>query len=693
MKRILNKKFNIKNLEGYQKLNLIVGLICLFFVLTLSIGYAYLSQNLGIDGRIVVQSKKDIRITNITNFTSQNGGYDRYNPTYTPDSITTNIVLPNLNSQVSYTVTIVNNGSVAMDVKSIVNSNYSNSNIVYSLNGISQSDVIAAGQTVNFTITFSYNSSLTAVPSDNSLGLTVTFEFAEHTSSSLDYISGGKLLDLRGTDAPTNNTWVDEANNHIMTLSNVSYNSTNKYYDFSNSSSYATLGQAIIPTTGDFTLEARIVTPSTISTSADEAVIAQISDTNSKDTGRIKLDLLGTTLLSFVNRQNPSSTNAFYNFATSVTTDTTYVLQLVRDGENLKTYLNGVLVTSNSYPSSNTLSSGIFKFAKWTNSTLQHYDGKIQAVRLYNKALTADNLLNNYQKDEQIYSNIITTYDTVKDFAVGNYKVTSGEGLYDLSNDQYVYRGTNPNNYLKISGSNDVYRILSFNSDNTMKILDVSYSNNIAYDDSGNRNATGSTYCTSSSTLADGTNYYGCNAWNSADSFTNTSVTGSVQNDSSSNTYLNTTYYNSLASNVKNKILSHAFATGVATFNSQRDAQRTQSLTSTWTGKIGLLSLSDIMDSSINDTSLTTSQTTIASYLTSLSNSTTVIWTMTGSTANTYDVFSMSKTTLVGRKRASRTSQQDGSNLLKMYVYPSFYINSNVQFTGTGTADDPFIIS
>ena len=68
---------------------------------------------------------------------------------------------------------------------------------------------------------------------------------------------------------------------------------------------------------------------------------------------------------------------------------------------------------------------------------------------------------------------------------------------------------------------------------------------NEAFDNSGNRNSIESTYCTSSSTIADAANnlYYGCNAWYASDNFDNISTTGTVQNDSSSNTYLNNYKY------------------------------------------------------------------------------------------------------------------------------------------------------
>ena len=48
-KRKRVNKINFKNLEQYQIRNLIAILICLFFVGSLSVGYAVLSQSLKVD--------------------------------------------------------------------------------------------------------------------------------------------------------------------------------------------------------------------------------------------------------------------------------------------------------------------------------------------------------------------------------------------------------------------------------------------------------------------------------------------------------------------------------------------------------------------------------------------------------------------------------------------------------------------
>ena len=62
--------------------------------------------------------------------------------------------------------------------------------------------------------------------------------------------------------------------------------------------------------------------------------------------------------------------------------------------------------------------------------------------------------------------------------------VTSGDGLYKISDDTYVYRGTNVNNYILYGGK--LWRIIGA-YDGVVKIADVSNSDNKAWDNADNQ--------------------------------------------------------------------------------------------------------------------------------------------------------------------------------------------------------------
>ena len=70
----------------------------------------------------------------------------------------------------------------------------------------------------------------------------------------------------------------------------------------------------------------------------------------------------------------------------------------------------------------------------------------------------------------------------------------SGDGLYEAQGEpgRYIYRGTNPNNYinLKENGTDVTYRILSYESDGTIKVIRDASLGNIAWDPQANRQNT-----------------------------------------------------------------------------------------------------------------------------------------------------------------------------------------------------------
>ena len=116
--------------------------------------------------------------------------------------------------------------------------------------------------------------------------------------------------------------------------------------------------------------------------------------------------------------------------------------------------------------------------------------------------------------------------------------VTSGDGLYgdEYTSGRYVYRGTNPNNYIMFN--NELWRIISKEADGTYKILRNEVFPDMAFDSRGAR-TTG--YCSQTFT-----SYDGCNAWastanivGSPSEFTNGRYSGSVDKDSETLTYLN----------------------------------------------------------------------------------------------------------------------------------------------------------
>ena len=66
--------------------------------------------------------------------------------------------------------------------------------------------------------------------------------------------------------------------------------------------------------------------------------------------------------------------------------------------------------------------------------------------------------------------------------------VTSGDGLYkdEYEDGKYTYKGANPNNYITFNDEEAGWRIISINSDGTIKIMKNGSIGDIAWDTSGN---------------------------------------------------------------------------------------------------------------------------------------------------------------------------------------------------------------
>ena len=217
--------------------------------------------------------------------------------------------------------------------------------------------------------------------------------------------------------------------------------------------------------------------------------------------------------------------------------------------------------------------------------------------------------------------------------------VTTGDGLYESTTEpgRYIYRGETPNNYIYInegtteSPDNVLYRIISFESDGTVKVVRNASIGNIAWDPKDERPTTTHSYCTSASSS-------GCNVWGNqsntylgnttfttknsnfyyeyfrtttASALEQVSTGGTVTKDAYLNTYLNPTSQAQTnkwdkAFNVDKYIIEHSFDVGGVYYTStyegskgiEKEKQEEKSLT--WNGKIGLMNITEFVEASTN---------------------------------------------------------------------------------------------
>ena len=264
----------------------------------------------------------------------------------------------------------------------------------------------------------------------------------------------------------------------------------------------------------------------------------------------------------------------------------------------------------------------------------------------------------------------------------------SGDGLYadEYTSGRYVYRGSNPDNYIKFNG--ELWRIISKEAEGTYKILrNEVLPDRMVFDSQGAR-TTG--YCSQGSAPTSG-----CNAWSSTanmvgspSEFTNGTYSGSVDADSEMLTYLNGEYLNSITEN-RDEIVSHDYNIGRVTFgNNDLANQITDERSYKWNGEVGLISVSDYLNANSDIELCGTNSKSFTSYLTCRNTNWMYIsgrrwWTLSPNAEDTDSVWNINHD---GAFQIDRDYTLDD-------VRPAVFLSSSLSFSGSGTQSDPYRIN
>lgn len=295
--------------------------------------------------------------------------------------------------------------------------------------------------------------------------------------------------------------------------------------------------------------------------------------------------------------------------------------------------------------------------------------------------------------------------------------VTSGDGLYSdwTENGRYIYRGSNPDNYITFNGEQAGWRIVSIENDGTIKIIKNETLGNKEWDLAGTRNPETSTYCVNGTT-------YGCNAWASTQNLVGTpsvftlyypngnpttdttTYSGTVIADASLNTYLNGKYYTNSLNEDKKYIVNHDFYVGTPgsrppnSSNENLELDVSQEKLYVWNGKIGLINATDYIKATTTSTCTNIyvawpgmeGNCGTANWLKAKDD---YYWTITPFSnelrrgiwivASNGDLNNTSAGLLYGN------NQHVDYNV---YVRPALFLKSNIKLKGNGTSDSPYEI-
>ena len=299
---------------------------------------------------------------------------------------------------------------------------------------------------------------------------------------------------------------------------------------------------------------------------------------------------------------------------------------------------------------------------------------------------------------EYTYTDSCSTSDQDSELDITDDVVTSGDGLYEDSyeNGRYVYKGNNPNNYIEFNG--ELWRIIAKETDGTYKIIRDQLSENRAFDEENYRTTANNTFCDSS--------YSGCNVYGKVNGIfrlMSGQKMGTVTEDSSLSKYLNETYYNTLTSDAKNQVQTHAFNIGVVLVygggnqNNSIYSDLNGDKAFQWTGNIGLPNVTDILransDSRCNSAGAASGtleqNLCISNYL--VNNMSEIsFWTMNGYSTQTY---ATSGAVWIPYRSGNRISFSVQAPSYSGGVRPVLFLKSTIKITGgNGSQSSPYMI-
>lgn len=171
-----------------QKVLIIATIIVL---LSFSMGYAFLNQNLNILGTFsVLPTPTGTVVNSISATTLSNNASETSNSSKSGSTATVSLNFPRVNSTAVYSITIKNNDSASSRFSSVDVTN-SNDAFAYTISGIDTSTILASGEEVTCTLTVFYSDTYKyQLPSNTTASIVLDFKFVSTTRALLQSLTG-----------------------------------------------------------------------------------------------------------------------------------------------------------------------------------------------------------------------------------------------------------------------------------------------------------------------------------------------------------------------------------------------------------------------------------------------------------------------------------------------------------------------
>ncbi len=374
-------------------------------VLVMVIGYAAFSSNLKINGTANIVSKWSIEFTQIKTKSKVGGVQEVSSPQATGTTATFNVSFQSPGDKIIYEVTLENKGTLDAIINNISANEKGSGAIYFEVLGIKKGDTLLATKTTTFTVEIGYNENVTTQPDLISNTLTLDITYVQYVGQSITaeptiitnqygIVSNGLMGYYDVVTKANATTWDDLGpfSNH-GTVSGATLGSN--YYSFDGNDCIL-LNDVVYP---HFTLEA--VFMNNDSTGKNQDIVSNFDNA------------AGYALMTHANNLSlgiyASSGHWLFYDSIKLSTNKIYTASITYDGSKSIMCLNGTCQTqtipeSIVYPTVNKrMAIGCYTFSS-NYSKSEYFNGKIYRVRIYNRALLQEEVLNNQAKDIKDFS-------------------------------------------------------------------------------------------------------------------------------------------------------------------------------------------------------------------------------------------------------------------------------------------------
>lgn len=194
-----------------KKKTMILIVITFILLMSFSIGYALLSQDLNMSGTLtILPSTSGVNVSNISTGTFTNGAAETTNSSINGLTATMGVSLSKGNAKANYDITIKNNsnGKVRFSSAKVT---LSNDAFTYTLSGINTSTILEIGEDITCNLTIEYLSDyIYSLPSTTTSNIIIEFEFVS-TSREI-------FKDLTGIISPTSGDITSSDNGALFNI-------------------------------------------------------------------------------------------------------------------------------------------------------------------------------------------------------------------------------------------------------------------------------------------------------------------------------------------------------------------------------------------------------------------------------------------------------------------------------------------